>query len=68
MATTETLKKKVIKHMDSIDLAKLSMQELITYVFTLNALIIMDKSDYMGSLLGMTSAGLLCGKEEKKEG
>lgn len=67
MATTETLKKKVIKHMNSIDLAKLSMQELSTYVFTLNTLIIMDKQDYMGSLLGLTSAGLLSSKEEKKE-
>jgi hypothetical protein len=67
MATTETLKKKVIKHMNSVDLAKLSMQELSTYVFTLNTLIIMDKPDYMGPLLGLTSAGLLSGKEEKKE-
>lgn len=67
MATTETIKKKVVKYMASVDLSKLSMQELSTYVFTLNTLVAMDKSDYISSLLGLTSAGLISSKEEKKE-
>lgn len=67
MATVDSIKEKVIEYMNSVDLSALSMQELNTYVFTLNTLATMDKTDYMDALLKMASGGFASGKVEEKE-
>lgn len=67
MATIDSIKEKVIEYMNSVDLSALTMQELNTYVFTLNSLAALDKSDYMDALLKMASGGFVSGKAEEKE-
>ncbi|MBQ7982248.1 MAG: hypothetical protein IJ302_01660 [Clostridia bacterium] len=68
MITIESLKEKLLEHLDSLELSSLSMQDLNTYVFILSTLNSIEKFDYMDTFLKMASSGMAFDKVETKEG